>query len=73
MIWILVVILLIVLIVSLSKGNKKKNIEIKKMQEPEKKPSVNVADELTKLKNLKDEGIITPEEFEAQKKKLLSD
>ena len=31
-----------------------------------------VADELKKLKELKDEGVITPEEFEIEKKKLIS-
>ncbi|MDR0659971.1 MAG: SHOCT domain-containing protein [Prevotellaceae bacterium] len=34
-------------------------------------PAFSVADELLKLKKLLDEGIITKEEFEAQKKKLL--
>ena len=34
-------------------------------------PAFSVADELLKLKKLMDEGIITKEEFEAQKKKLL--
>jgi hypothetical protein len=33
---------------------------------------VSIADELLKLKNLKDAGVLTEEEFEAQKKKLLS-
>ncbi len=42
--------------------------------QPESKttnPSISVADELLKLKKLMDEGIITKEEFEVQKKKLL--
>ena len=34
-------------------------------------PFESVADEIRKLKELKDEGILTDEEFEAQKKKLL--
>lgn len=34
-------------------------------------PAISVADELAKLKKLMDEGVITKEEFEAQKKKLL--
>jgi hypothetical protein len=33
--------------------------------------SNSIADELTKLKNLMDQGVLTKEEFEAQKKKLL--
>ena len=42
--------------------------------QPESKaatPVASVADELLKLKKLMDEGILTKEEFEAQKKKLL--
>lgn len=34
--------------------------------------SFSVADEIRKLKNLLDEGVLTKEEFEAQKRKLLS-
>ena len=37
----------------------------------EMKPATSVADELAKLKKLLDDGIITQEEFAAQKKKLL--
>jgi hypothetical protein len=33
--------------------------------------TTSVADEILKLKNLMESGIITEEEFEAQKKKLL--
>jgi hypothetical protein len=36
-------------------------------------PSMFVADEILKLKKLEEEGILTPEEFEAQKKKLLGE
>ena len=32
--------------------------------------NVSVADELIKLKKLKDEGVITEEEYQVQKKKL---
>jgi hypothetical protein len=35
------------------------------------KQSISVADELTKLKKLYDEGVLTKEEYDAQKKKLL--
>ena len=31
-----------------------------------------IADQLTKLSNLKDQGVLTNDEFEAQKAKLLS-
>ncbi len=34
--------------------------------------TLSVADELTKLKKLKDDGILTEDEFQAQKKKLLN-
>ena len=37
----------------------------------EVKQQVSVADELTKLKKLLDDGVLTKEEYEAQKKKLL--
>lgn len=40
-------------------------------KEPVSQPA-SVADELTKLKKLYDDGILTKEEFEAQKKKLLN-
>jgi hypothetical protein len=35
------------------------------------KQQMSVADELTKLKKLRDDGVLTNEEYEAQKKKLL--
>lgn len=38
----------------------------------ESTPPASVADELAKLKKLYDDGILTKEEFEAQKKKLLN-
>lgn len=74
MIWVLVVILLIVVIVSTSKSSTKKKLEIEKLnrelsREPESKGSV--SDELIKLKKLLDDGIITQDEFEKQKTKLL--
>lgn len=37
----------------------------------EVKPQISVADELTKLKKLYDDGVLSKEEYEAQKKKLL--
>lgn len=80
MIWILLVILLIILIVSISKGNKKKNLEIKKLQTEVSQPkqsepiksSDSIADELAKLKDLKDKGVLTDAEFEQQKSKILN-
>lgn len=41
-------------------------------KESAKSETLSVADELTKLKKLYDEGVLTKEEFEAQKKKLLN-
>ena len=41
--------------------------------ESEPTPALSVADELRKLKELLDEGVLTPEEFESQKQKLLGD
>lgn len=37
----------------------------------ENKQSISVADELTKLKKLRDDGVLTEEEYQTQKKKLL--
>lgn len=37
----------------------------------EEKSTISVADELTKLKKLYDDGVLTKEEYESQKKKLL--
>ena len=47
--------------------------EVEEKEEPkvEEKPAVSIADELRKLKELKDEGILSEEEFEAEKAKLL--
>lgn len=78
MLWVLVVILVIVLIISISKGSKKKNLEIEKLRKDlDSKPepavtSLSVSDELAKLKKLLDDGVISPEDFEKQKTKLLS-
>lgn len=52
-------------------SSKKAETETNNEKKPENKVQISVADELTKLKKLMDEGVITKEEFEAQKKKLL--
>ena len=50
-----------------------KRIEIPKSQEQQALPNnISVADEIKKLANLRDEGILTQEEFEKQKTLLLS-
>ncbi len=74
MIWLLLVILLIVAIVAISRSGKKSKLETEKlMTETEvlRNSVPSVADEITKLKKLVDEGILTQEEFETKKKKLL--
>ena len=48
--------------------------EFRPKQKPlvvEMNQNISVADELIKLKKLMDEGVITNEEFQSQKKKLL--
>ena len=57
----------------LKKGNPMwaKNNQIESKKTEPKKLQTSVADELIKLKKLMDEGVLSKEEFEAQKKKLL--
>lgn len=77
MIWILFVILLIVVIVAVSRSGKKSKMETEKLQVEVKKMDkpdtvLGVSDELSKLKKLLDEGVITQDEFDIQKKRLLN-
>lgn len=81
MIWLLLVILLIVAIVATSRSGKKNKVETEKLetelQNLKSTPSsqqttVSVPDELIKLKSLLDTGVITQDEFDTQKKKILS-
>jgi hypothetical protein len=76
MIWLLLVILLIVLISFTRGGSKKNKLEITKLKteiEAQKKPTpVNVSDELLKLSELKEKGILSNDEYERQKYKLLN-
>jgi len=46
--------------------------EFKQQKEKNNKPDFSLADELKKLADFRQQGILTPEEFEAAKKKLLS-
>jgi|GEM_PF-5655676 len=48
------------------------NFQASSNTSPETPPQISVADELVKLKALVDDGILTPEEFEAKKKQLLN-
>lgn len=80
MIWVLVTILLIVLIVSVSRGNKKKKYEVRELKkraltdkEKEELEDNNIVTQLSKLKALKDEGVLTEEEFQKQKERVLSE
>jgi hypothetical protein len=76
MIWLLLIILLIVIISLASKGKKKTKLEIQKLEkeltETKNEKPVGVSDELIKLKSLLDQNIISQQEYEDQKKKLLS-
>jgi len=49
----------------------KKRSDIEALVEKEKLAQNSTADEILKLSKLKDDGIISEEEFEAKKKKLL--
>jgi len=77
MIWLLLVILLIVAIVAISRSGKKNRVEMQKFQSEIEKnnatppPNISVSDEITKLKKLFDDGVLTQEEFDSRKKKLL--
>jgi hypothetical protein len=56
----------------LLQSNKKQEEVLQKMAEQSVKDSnVSVSNEILKLKELQNQGILTEEEFEAQKKKLL--
>ena len=46
-------------------------LDVLTAEKPEKAESADAADEIRKFKALMDDGIITPEEFEAKKKQLL--
>jgi hypothetical protein len=56
----------------LLQSNKKQEQVLQKMAEQSVKDSnISVSNEILKLKELQNQGILTEEEFEAQKKKLL--
>lgn len=77
MIGLLFIILLIVAIVAISRNGKRHKAETKKLEieleniPPLQQAPINVTDELIKLKQLLDTDIITQEEFEIQKKRIL--
>ncbi|MBO7572920.1 MAG: SHOCT domain-containing protein [Bacteroidales bacterium] len=65
--------LIVVIVVYVVKAIKMNNKEEKHtpIQRTKERTNYSVADELLKLQNLKEEGIITEKEFEEMKKKLM--
>lgn len=65
---------MVVIVVYLVKAIKMNNPKEEKqtpIQKTKERTNYSVADELLKLQNLKEEGIITEKEFEEMKKKLM--
>jgi septation ring formation regulator EzrA len=74
MVWFLLVVLLIIIIAAVNSGKKKTKLEIQKIEKEIKaspKTNVSVADELQKLSALRQQNVITEEEFQRQKRKIL--
>lgn len=69
-IFVLIVVLVIYVVkaMRMNRTNEEKQTPIQKTKE---RSNYSVADELLKLQNLKEEGIITEKEFEEMKKKLM--
>jgi len=66
--------LVVVIVIYVVKAIKLSNREEEKptpIQRTKERSNYSVADELLKLQNLKEEGIITEKEFEEMKKKLM--
>ena len=65
--------LVVVIVIYVVKAIKMNNKEEKStpIQRTKERTNYTVADELLKLQNLKEEGIITEKEFEEMKKKLM--
>lgn len=64
------ILVLVVYIIKAIRLNGKKNKQTP-IQKTKERSNYSVADELLKLQNLKEEGIITEKEFEEMKKKLM--
>ena len=75
LIYVIIFVIAFVLIKFLRKRMRKKTNKIltKEMSEKEITKTTSYADELIKLNELKEKGIISEDEFDAQKKKVLSD
>ena len=62
---------IVVYLVKAIKMNNPKEEKQTPIQKTKERTNYSVADELLKLQNLKEEGIITEKEFEEMKKKLM--
>ena len=65
------IVVIIVYIVKAIKMNNQKEEKQTPIQRTKERTNYSVADELLKLQNLKEEGIITEKEFEEMKRKLM--
>jgi len=65
------IVVIAVYVVKAIRINKSKEEEPTPIQRTKERSNYSVADELLKLQNLKEEGIITEKEFEEMKKKLM--
>lgn len=63
--------MIVVYLVKAIKMNNPKEEKQTPIQKTKERTNYSVADELLKLQNLKEEGIITEKEFEEMKKKLM--
>jgi len=66
----LVVVIVVYLVKAIRMNNSKEEKQTP-IQKTKERTNYSVADELLKLQNLKEEGIITEKEFEEMKKKLM--
>ena len=66
----LVVVIVVYLVKAIRMNNPKEEKQTP-IQKTKERTNYSVADELLKLQNLKEEGIITEKEFEEMKKKLM--
>ncbi|MBO4875380.1 MAG: SHOCT domain-containing protein [Bacteroidales bacterium] len=65
------VIVIVICLIKIIKFNNNKEERQTPIQKTKERTNYSVADELLKLQNLKEEGIITEKEFEEMKKKLM--
>lgn len=65
------IVVIVVYVVKAIKMNNNKEEKPTPIQRTKERTNYSVADELLKLQNLKEEGIITEKEFEEMKKKLM--